>query len=118
MIRKVISSCCWPESLTLQEKTAVDRAEMYVQSENNRHLRKTTKGWKLCVELKDGTMTWERLVDLKESNPVEVADYAIAQGIENESAFAWWVPFTLRRRNRIIAIVNSHYHKRTHKFGI
>ena len=49
---------------------------------------------------------------------MEVADYAVAHGLETEPAFAWWVPFTLKRRNRIIAAVNKRYHKRTHKFGI
>ena len=63
-------------------------------------------------------MSWERLADLKESNPIEVAEYAVAHGIDGEAAFAWWVPFTLKRRNRIIAAVNKRYHKRTHKFGI
>ena len=33
--------------------------------------RKTTKGWNLC---KDGTKTWERLLDLKESHPIQVAE--------------------------------------------
>ena len=50
------------------------------------HLRKTTKGWKLCIEWKDDTTMWERLADLKESNPVEVAEYAIAQGIQHKPA--------------------------------
>ena len=27
---------------------------------------------------------------LKESNPVDVAEYAVARGIDNEPAFAWW----------------------------
>jgi hypothetical protein len=101
-----------------KDEHAVDRADMYIQRGNNRQPRKTTKGWKLCVEWKDGSTSWERLADLKESNPVELADYAIAHGIDNEPAFAWWVPYTIRRRNRIIAVVNSRYHKRTHKFGI
>ena len=60
----------------------------------------------------------KRLASLKESNPVEVADYAVTHGLDSEPAFAWWVPFTLKRRNRIIAAVNKRYHKRTHKFGI
>jgi hypothetical protein len=60
----------------------------------------------------------ERLADLNESNPIEVAEYAVAHGIDSEAAFAWWVPYTLKRRNRIIAAVNKRYHKRTHKFGI
>ena len=31
---------------------------------------KTTKGWHLCVQWKDGTTTWERLSDLNESRPI------------------------------------------------
>ena len=60
---------------------------------------------------------WEKLSDLKESYPVEIAEYAMAQGIDHEPAFAWWVPHTLRKRDRIIAAVGKRYHKRTHKFG-
>jgi hypothetical protein len=51
-------------------------------------------------------------------NPVEVAEYAIAQGISEQPAFLWWVPHVIKKRNRIIAAVNARYHKRTHKFGI
>ena len=36
---------------------------------------------------------------------------------ELDPAFAWWVPYTLRKRNCIIAAVNKRYHKCTHKFG-
>ena len=36
--------------------------------------RKTTKGWNLCVQWKYGTTTWERLSDLKEYHPIQVAD--------------------------------------------
>jgi hypothetical protein len=100
------------------DDTAVKRVDMYVQHGYNKHLQKTTKGWKLCVEWKDGTTTWVCLADVKESNPVEVAKYAIAQGIHDEPAFLWWVPYTIKRRNRIIGAINARYHKQTHKFGI
>jgi hypothetical protein len=30
----------------------------------------------------------------------------------------WWVPYTLKKRDRIIAAVNWCYFRRTHKFGI
>jgi hypothetical protein len=36
-----------------------------------------TKGWYLKVRWKEGSTTWEMLRDLKESNPVEVAEYAV-----------------------------------------
>ena len=91
---------------------------MYNRHGSNLQPRKTTKGWSLCVEWKNGSTSWECLANLKESHSIEVADYAITHGLDTEPAFAWWVPFTLKRRNRIIAAVNKRYQKRTHKFGI
>jgi len=44
------------------------------------------------------------LKDLKVSNPVELAEYAVANKIVEEPAFAWWVQQVLRRRDRIIKI--------------
>jgi hypothetical protein len=97
---------------------AVDRADMYIKVGSNRQIRKTTKGCHLCVEWKDGTTSWERLADLKESNPVEVAEYAATKSLHDDPAFAWWVPHVLNNRNIIIAAMTKRYHKRTHKFGI
>jgi hypothetical protein len=97
---------------------AVERADMYIKVGSNIQIRKTPKGWHLCVEWKHGTTSWERLADLKESNPVEVAAYAATKNLHDEPAFAWWVPHVLKKRNRIIAAVIKRYHKRTHKFGI
>ena len=71
----------------------------------------------LCVEWRDDTTSWERLATLKESFPVEVAEYSVAAGINTEPAFNWWVPHVLNKRDRIILKVNTRYHKRTHKFG-
>ncbi|KAI2510101.1 Reverse transcriptase (RNA-dependent DNA polymerase) [Fragilaria crotonensis] len=101
-----------------RDDSAVSRADMWITRGSNRRMRQTTKGWHLCVEWKDGTTSWERLADLKESNPIEVAEFAVTHGIDGEAAFAWWVPYTLKRRDRIVAAVNKRYHKRTHKFGI
>jgi hypothetical protein len=52
----------------------LERADMYIKHGSNKQVRKTTKGWHLCVERKAGTTSWERLADLKESNPVEVSE--------------------------------------------
>ena len=98
--------------------SAITHADRYVIVKGRRYHRKTTKGWKLCVKWKDGSTSWERLSDLKESFPVQVAEYAVSQSIDHEPAFAWWVPYTLRKRDRIIAAVKQRYTKRTHKFGI
>ena len=99
--------------------SAVSADDLYVTTKNGKkHMRRTTQGWKLCVLWKDGSTSWERLADLKESNPVECAEYAVANKLTNQPAFAWWVPFTLKTRNRIIAAVNSRYAKKSHKFGL
>jgi len=86
---------------------------------NNRVLpKRTTRGWKLLVRWKDGTTSWESLKELKESNPLEVAEYAVANNIASEPAFAWWVPYTLKKRDRVIKAVKNRYSRTYQKFGI
>jgi hypothetical protein len=66
----------------------------------------------------DNSKQWLSLSILKESNPVEVAEYVKARGIDKEPAFAWWVPYTLRKRDVIIAAVKARARKTTHKYGL
>lgn len=82
------------------------------------HQRRTTKGWDHLALWKDGSSDWVSLKDLKESYPVEVAEYAVSNKISSEPAYAWWVTHVLKKRDRIIKKVQSRYWKRTHKFGI
>ena len=49
---------------------------------------KPQKEWSPCVEWKDGSTSWEHLANLKESNPVEVADFTTAHGLDTEPAIA------------------------------
>ena len=44
---------------------------------------------------------------MKESYPVEVAEYAEAVGISDEHVFSWWTAHVLKKRQRIIAAVNK-----------
>jgi hypothetical protein len=90
----------------------------YVDPNGQTTRRMTTKGWKLLVEWKDCSMDWLPLKDLKESYPVQVTEYAVANKIAEQPAFAWWVPYVLRKRERIIQKVKSRYWKRTHKYGV
>ena len=55
---------------------------------------------------------------MKDSNPVQLAGYAVTCKLSQEPEFSWWVPYVLKKRNRIIAKVKSKYWLRTHKFGI
>ena len=70
------------------------------------------------VAWKDGSSQWVPLKILKESNPIETAEFAIARGIQDEPAFAWWIPYVMRKRDRIISSVNSRVKKVTHKYGV
>jgi hypothetical protein len=97
---------------------AVEPADMYIKHGSNKRVRKTTKGWNLCIEWKDGTTSWERLSDLKERNPVEVDEYDAAKSLLDTPDFVWWSPHVLKKRSIIIAAVTERYHKRTHKFGM
>ena len=84
-------------------------------------MRRSTRGWQLCVQWKDGSTSWEKLSDLKETHPLEVAEYAVAQSLELEPAFNWWVPHVLKKRERIISLVkrrSAKYLKKHEKFGI
>jgi hypothetical protein len=80
--------------------------------------RRTTIGWKLFVRWKDGSSTWISLKDLKDTYPVELADYAIDNKTQDEPAFAWWVPYVLGKRIAIISKLRSKFWQKTHKYGV
>ena len=95
---------------------AVKKASTNPKKRNKQ--QRTTKGWKLLVKWKDGSTSWERLADIKESYPVKAAEYAIVKGIIHEPAFSWWAPHVLKTRDRIISKVASRVKKKNMKFGI
>ena len=80
--------------------------------------KSTTRGWEILVEWKDGSTDWVLLKDLKESYPVELAHYAVNRSIQDEPAFAWWVPYVMKKEKRILQKVKSKYWSRTHKYGV
>ena len=62
--------------------------EKYIKSKNGQmKLRQSIVGWSFLVRMKDGTKSWIPLRVMKESNPVEVAEYVLARNINNEPAF-------------------------------
>ena len=80
--------------------------------------KKTTRGWKFLIRLKDQSTNWVKLKNLKEANPVELAEYAQAHGLMEEPAFAWWAPWTIRKRDRILKALKTRYQRTQQKFGI
>ncbi len=92
-----------------------------VRPDRRTYIKRSTIGWQVCCQWKDGSTSWENLADLKESHPFETAEYAVTQGIDNKPAFNWWVPHVLKKHDQIISLVckwTTRYLKRTHKFGI
>ena len=97
------------EQAVLQEITSHKRDDSAIRKEDGWSASKgvtrrkvTTKGWKLLVEWKGGATSWIPLVELKDSHPIELAEYARANRIDDEPAFAWWVPHTLRINGRFL----------------
>lgn len=52
--------------------------------------------------------SWEHFADLKESHPIQTAEFVKIIGIDHEAAFYWWV----------LHVLTNCYLKRTFKFGI
>ena len=47
-----------------------------------------TKGWEVNLKWKDGSTTWNKLKDIKDSYPVQLAEYAVENRVSEELAFA------------------------------
>ena len=102
-----------------QNENAVDKSDAFITMKNGVRCRiETTQGWSLLCQWKDGSSNWIALNDARLSYPVLVAEYAIANRIDNEPAFAWWVHDVLTKRDQIIAKVKSKYWQQTHKLCI
>ena len=99
----------WGESLVLDEIL-----EHFVSVKKTRS--KSTSGWFLLVRWKSGLESVCRLSELKESYPVEIAEYAREHDLLKESAF-WWAPYVLKKAKRIISKIKTR-NIRLEKFGI
>ena len=98
---------------------AIPIEDKYIMTKSGqKHLQKTWKGWELLIKWKDKSKAWINLADMKEAHLVETAEYARARGISNEPVFAWWVPYTLRKREVILTAVKNWIRKTIHKYGI
>ena len=96
---------------------SVAKSDQYVFIRGRQFPRKNTVGWKLCVEWRDGSTSWGIFSDMKEAYPVLVAEYATTQEIIDEPTFAWWCPYVLRKRDRIIVGVKARVLKKHFKYG-
>ena len=108
------------------EENAVKKGFFYDRN-GKRRMMKTTRGVNLLVAINSGkdpkggdriTKEWIPLKEMKQSYPLETAEFAVAQRIDKLPAFAWWVKHTLKKRNAIIASIKARIAKTTHKYGI
>ena len=91
----------WKEDITLTT------ANQKIVVQGRVSLCRSIVGWQLCCQWKDGSTSWEKLSDLKESHPLQTTEYAITQGIDHEPAFNWWILHVLKKREQIISLVKK-----------
>ena len=102
-----------------KDGSAIAKVDGFINSSSgNLHWNRTTHGWKLLVEWKDRSVDWVQLKDLKQSNPVHMAAYSMANEISDEPDFNWWDKETLLHRDMIITKLKYKYWYTPQKFGI
>ena len=98
---------------------SLPNSEAFKVSRNvNRARKQTNKGWYLEEQWKDGTNLWVPLRDMKESHGIQTVEYTEASELIDKPSFAWWDPFTLKKKTKIIYKVKSRMKKVTHKYGL
>ena len=90
----------------------------YETPQGAKRRRITTRGCDMNILWQDGTSSWIPLKDMKEANPVEVAEYAAHNALLSHPVFAWWAPQVLKRKEKIIKQVSHRLAKKQYKFGI
>ncbi len=78
---------------------AIAREDGYHMRGNHQQPMKTTAGWKIEVKFTNGTTAWLPLKDVKGSNPIELAEYAILNCIDDKPAFKSWVLLVIQKQN-------------------
>jgi hypothetical protein len=119
-MRRGIRTACLREIIGHRKNAkAIDKADLYQQGQNGRQAKKqTTAGWDLEVELVDSSTSWLSLKELKETNTIETAQYAVDNRINKEPAFDWWTRDVLKRKKRLMKMSQSRHKQSGFKFGI
>ncbi len=86
-----------------EDALTLDQQQIAVNVASQQH--KSTMGWVICCQWKELSTSWEKLSNLKESHPVQVAQFAIQMGVALEPGFNWWVFRVLKKRDTITLMV-------------
>ena len=98
---------------------AIPKGHKYVYNKHGRRrLRKKAQGWWLLVKWKDQSKSWMRLADMKESYPIEMAEFAVSRGDDNKPASAWWVKHMLQKRDPFVSALRTRMSQTKHKYRI
>ena len=98
---------------------AVSPEDAFITMSNGvKRRRQTTLGWQVLCQWRDGSTNWVSLKDMKQSYPLKVAEFAFANRIHDEPAFAWWINEVIKKHERILKKLKTKYWQRTHKFGV
>ena len=72
-----------------KDRAAIPKEEVKIRSDNEKERDNiTTRGLEVMLLCKDVSTDWIRLKDTKDSKPVKVAEYVVANHIQEESAFS------------------------------
>ena len=97
---------------------AIDKSDQWFVKNGRKYKHRRTAGWDLEVEWKDGTSSWLPLSTLKKDNPIDVAQYAVDNRIDEEPAFDWWAREVLKRSKRLIGKAQKMFQRTGYKYGI
>ena len=89
--------------------------EQLVSNENKRV--QSDDGWYFQILCNDGNKEWVPLQEVKESNPIELAEYVRAKRLHEEPVFRHWVPTVLQQREAIVSKVKARI-VTSHKYGV
>jgi hypothetical protein len=115
------NQCCLFKEIFNHQRNenALDKADLYMVLTNGKQIpTKSTAGWDFEVEWKDGTTSWLPLKESKETNGVEVAQYANDNRLIEEPAFTWCAPHYLKKMKRLIKLSKTRHVRNGYKFGI
>ena len=102
-----------------KSKDSISKDDACVMSSNGaKRQKETTKSWEGLCEWKDGSTTWSKLKDVKNSYPVELAEHVVNNKANDEPAFAWWVPHALKKKARMISKIKSKHWQKNQKHGV
>ena len=91
------------------DQYAKDEDLFDISSNGTKRRKVTTQGLEVCIQWKDVSTTWNTFKDAKDSFTIELADYFVENRIASKPEFAWWVPYTLKKQERIISKLKTKY---------